>query len=167
VALKTMRPEMAAKDSAKFFLDIDVTDIPLAQYIIDQFYATCMAWSVPNAFIRGFNTGTVWTGVGIPNPANGHFTPLTDIAANGNYTCWTWGTYCFMSASYVASVQPECFAVFSPRQFSLTTGYDSHGRHVSTQAAAWVALGGNAAKVAAVVAMFGVSPTRWKRKLLL
>jgi hypothetical protein len=148
-------------------LDVDITDVPLAQYCIDQFYAVEMAWSVPDAFLQGFTTATVWASAATPNPQNGHFTPLSDVAGqatitsidgSGFYRLWTWGTWCWVSPAFVGSVDPECFVTFSPLQFNKATGYDSHGRHVSDQAAAWVALGGDAAKVAAVVALFPPKP---------
>lgn len=141
-------------------LDVDITDAPLTQYCHDQFYATCMAWSVPDAFLQGFATGTSWLSAMTPNPANGHFTPMSDVDKDGNYRLITWGGWCWVSPSFVASVQPQCFVTFSPLQFNKATGYDSHGRHVSEQASKWVALGGDAAKVAAVVAMFpAIAPT--------
>jgi hypothetical protein len=144
-------------------LDVDVTNVALAQYCVDQFYSICMAWSVPDDFIQGFTTGTVWPNADTPDPNNGHFTPLADVAGTasitgingaGFYRLWTWGTWCWVSPAFVASVDPECFVTFSALQFLKSTGYDSHGRHVSDQAAAWVALGGDASKVAAVVAQF-------------
>jgi hypothetical protein len=145
-------------------LDFDVTNIPLTQFIIDQFYVFQMAWSVPDAFLDGFDTGTVWSGTGIPDPNNGHFVTVGDVGGpnttapngtnvNGAYRPFTWGAWCWMFPSYVASVQPACFVVFSPRQFN-AQGYDSKGRHVSTQAQVWVACGGDSTKAAAVVAMF-------------
>jgi hypothetical protein len=138
-------------------LDIDVTNVPLAQFAIDQFYLICMAWSVPDAFIQGFATGTVWPNAGKPDPNNGHFVPLADIGGplavapggvgfggtlNGFYRLWTWGTWCWVSPAFVASVDPACFIVFSPRQFDPKTGLDSKGRHITTQAALWVECGG-------------------------
>lgn len=134
-------------------LDFDVTNIPLTQYLIDQFYSVQMAWSVPNAFIRSFHTGAQFFGPMNPNPANGHYTPLMDVDANGHYTLPTWGSYCFVDAPMVASVQPQCFVALSPRQFN-AAGYDSKGRHVTTQAAAWIALGGNAQIANALAATF-------------
>jgi hypothetical protein len=144
-------------------LDVDITDVPLAQYCNDQFYGVHMAWSVPDAFLQGFAQGTVWPSAMTPDPNNGHFTPLSDVAGestvdainiNGFMRLWTWGAWCWVSPTMVASVEPQCFVTFSPLQFSKATGYDSHGRHVSTQAKAWIALGGNAALVDAVVAQF-------------
>jgi hypothetical protein len=135
-------------------LDIDVTNVPLAQFAIDNFYSIQMAWSVPDAFINGFNTGTVWSSAGVPDPNNGHYTPLSDIGGpqtssgnmslNGYYRLWTWGTWCWVSPQFVASVQPQCFIAFSPRQFSAATGLDSKGRHITTQAAIWQQCGGHA-----------------------
>ena len=148
-------------------LDVDVTDVALTQYCLDQFYAVNMAWSVPDAFLQGFAQGTVWPSAAIPDPNNGHFTPLADVggpndvdnASNGTplagfYRVWTWGAWAWVSPAFVASVDPECFVTFSALQFNKTTGYDSHGRHVSDQAAAWVAIGGNAQAVAPIVASF-------------
>jgi hypothetical protein len=149
-------------------LDIDVTNIPLAQFAIDQFYAIEMAWSVPDDFLNNFAEGTVWSTADNPDPANGHFVPLSDIGGpsdvadgtnlNGFYRLWTWGTWCWVSPDFVASVQPECFIVFSPRQFDPTTGYDSHGRHITTQAAMWVACGGNPIPTAVINSFPGVNP---------
>jgi hypothetical protein len=146
-------------------LDLDVTDTALAQYCVDQFYGVCMAWSVPDDVLQGFALGEVFANADTPDPANGHFTPLADVggpstvAADGTnvsgfYRLWTWGAWCWVSPAFVASVDPESFVTFSALQFNKADGYDSHGRHVSDQAAAWVAIGGNAAAVAAVVAQF-------------
>jgi hypothetical protein len=146
-------------------LDVDITNAPLAQYCIDQFYSICMAWSVPDAFIQGFAQGTVWAAAAIPDANNGHFTAQADVAGptdtgsdgtalNGFMRLWTWGSWCWVSPAFIASVDPECFVTFSALQFNKADGYDSHGRHVSDQAAKWVALGGNAAAVATVVALF-------------
>jgi hypothetical protein len=146
-------------------LDVDLTDAPLVQYCHDQFYATCMAWSVPDDVLQNFSNGEVFASADTPDPNNGHFTPLTDVGGptttaqdgtniDGFYRLITWGAYCWVSPAFVGSVQPQGFVTFSPLQFSKETGYDSHGRHVSDQAAKWVAIGGNASLVAAVVAMF-------------
>lgn len=135
-------------------LDVDITDIALTRYCHDQFYHVNMAWSVPDDFINGFATGTSWLSAMTPNPNNGHFTPLSDVDASGDQRVWTWGTWALLGQAFIESVQPQCFVTFSPLQFSKSTGYDSHGRHVSEQAAKWVAIGGNASLVAAVVALF-------------
>ena len=145
-------------------LDVDVTNVTLAQYVVDQFYGICMAWSVPDNFLQGFSQGSVWAPAGTPDQANGHYSPLADIGGpsdtsgaqslNGFYRLWTWGSWAWVSPAFVASVDPECFTTFSALQFNKATGLDSHGRHVSDQAAKWVALGGNAQAVAAVVAAF-------------
>lgn len=135
-------------------LDFDVTNAALTQYLIDQFYDVCMAWSVPDAFLQQFQLGASFLTAMTPDPENGHFTPLSDVDANGTYRLFTWGAWCWVSPAFIASVDPESFATFSPLQFSKATGYDSHGRHVSDQAAAWVAIGGDASKVATVVAQF-------------
>ena len=111
-------------------------------------------WSVPSAFLQGFAQGTVWSAAATPDPNNGHFTPLADVDTNGFYRIWTWGSWAWVSPAFIASVDPECFVTFSALQFNKATGLDSHGRHVSDQAAKWVALGGNAQAVAAVVATF-------------
>jgi len=164
-------PGLAGQSAATYddSLDVDVTNVPLTQYVIDQFFHVCMMWSVPDDFLDDFVPGGVWPFAGTPDPANGHGTPLTDIggpndavggvSVKGFYRLVTWGGWVWVSPAFVASVDPTCFAVFSRRQFN-AAGFDAHGRHVSTQAAAWVALGGNATKAAAVVAMFPpVGPT--------
>jgi len=148
-------------------LDVDVTNVPLAQYCQDQFYGICLAWSVPDDFLAGFAQGTVWPNADTPNPNNGHYSALADIAGpndssngtslNGFYRVWTWGSWAWVSSAFVASVDPECFVTFSALQFN-KTGFDSHGRHVADQADKWVALGGNAQAVAAVVALFPPKP---------
>jgi hypothetical protein len=145
-------------------LDVDVTNVPLTQYLLDQFYCVNLAWSVPDAFLQGFAQGTVWPSAMTPDPNNGHFTPLADVAGpsdsadntslNGFYRVWTWGAWAWLSPAFVASVDPECFVTFSALQFNKATGLDSHGRHVSDQAEKWIALGGNASAVAPVVAAF-------------
>jgi hypothetical protein len=134
-------------------LDFDVTNVALTQYLIDQFYAVCMEWSVPDDFMAKFTTGVMFSAADTPNPDNGHFTPLSDVDVNGNYRIWTWGTWCWGSPAFIGSVDPSCFVTFSALQFN-KEGFDSHGRHVSDQAAAWVAVGGNAQKVQTVVGMF-------------
>jgi hypothetical protein len=144
-------------------LDVDVTDAALTQFCHDQFYGVCVAWSVPDAFLKGFAQGTVWAAAGTPDPNNGHFTPISDVGGpadsadgvglNGFYRLWTWGAWCWVSPSFLASVDPECFVTFSSLQFN-AQGYDSHGRHVSDVGAAWVSIGGNATIVSKVVAMF-------------
>lgn len=135
-------------------LDFDITNAVLAQYLVDQFYAVCVAWSVPDAFLQEFHLGASFLSPMTPDPENGHFTPLSDVDKSGNYRLFTWGAWCWVSPAFVASVDPESFVTFSALQFKRDTGLDSHGRHVSDQAAAWVAIGGDASKVAAVVAMF-------------
>jgi hypothetical protein len=145
-------------------LDVNINDTALRNFCVDEFYAVCMGWSVPDSFLQGFATGTVWPSAMTPDPANGHWTPLSDIAGpndslngislNGFLRVWTWGGWAWVSPEFIASVDPECFVTFSALQFSKATGLDSHGRHVSDQAEKWVAIGGNAQAVAAVVAMF-------------
>ena len=132
-------------------LDFDVTNVPLTQYLIDQFYTVELAWSVPDDFISGFATGTIWANADTPDPDNGHFTPLASVhtgkvngtSIDGFYELWTWETYCYVSPSFVASVEPQAFVAFSPRQFNPKTGYDSKGRHITTQAGVWKAIGGD------------------------
>ncbi len=142
-------------------LDVDITNIPLTQYLIDQFFTVQMAWSVPDDFLQNFTPGSVWLDADTPNPANGHYTPLANVDETGVYTLITWGATCQTGPNFIASVQPQTFAVFSRQQFDPKTGLDAKNRHVSTQGAAWVGVGGNAAAVAAVVAMFPpvVGPT--------
>ena len=134
-------------------LDVDFSNVALIQYCIDQFYAVCMAWSVPDDVLQNFTTGVQFLAADTPDPNNGHYTPLADVDASGNYRLWTWGSWCLVSSVFVNSVDPSGFVTFSALQFG-GQGYDSHGRHVSDQAAAWVALGGNASLVQAVVSQF-------------
>ncbi len=162
---KCWAPGLAGHADATYddSMDVDVTDVALTQYLIDQFFHVCMMWSVPDDFLNGFQPYGVWAKADTPDPNNGHGTPLTDIGGpndvaggvgvQGFYRLYTWGRWVWVSPEFVASVDPSCFVVFSRRQFN-AAGYDSHGRHVSTQAAAWVALGGNAANAQGVVAMF-------------
>lgn len=146
-------------------LDIDPTNIPLLHYAIDQFYTVEFAWSVPDAFVNGFATGTVWPNAMIPNPANGHYVALADVGGpqtfsllsdvagpddfaggvnlNGFKRLWTWGGWCWVSDAFIASVQPQAFVAFSPRQFDPATGLDSKGRHIVTQAGKWQQCAGN------------------------
>jgi hypothetical protein len=124
-------------------LDIDPGDTALCNYCIDQFYTTNLAWSVPDAFINGFSPGSQWLQPMTPNPNNGHYTPLTNIDTSNNNLIITWGASCTVSQSFLASVQPSLFVIFSLLQFDPATGYDSHGRHITTQIAAWNAIGGN------------------------
>lgn len=132
-------------------LDFDVTNVTQAQYFLDQFLHTCMAWSVPNDFIQNFQgNGQKFLQPMTPNPDQGHFTPLIDVDAAGNYSIPTWGTYFWSSPEFVASVQPQCFVMFSPRQFSLATGLDCKGRHITTQAQKWQAAGGNPIPIAVI-----------------
>jgi hypothetical protein len=152
-------------------LDMDVTNVPLTQFAIDNFYTVELAWSVPDAFVNGFATGTVWAAAGTPDPNNGHYTPLADVGGpattqegytgslNGFYRLWTWGTWCWVSPAFVASVQPQAFIAFSPRQFSTTTGLDSKGRHITQQAALWVTCGGNPIPQAVIDAFPPLSPS--------
>ena len=137
---------------------VDALDLPNDQatiaYCIDQFYAVCMAWSVPDAFLNEFQTGMSFLSPMRPDPNNGHYTPLSGLDASGNADLWTWGGWCIVSWSFIMSVDPVFFTQFSPRQFDPATGFDSKGRHVTVQGQKWVALGGSASAVASVVAMF-------------
>jgi hypothetical protein len=135
-------------------LDVDGTDIALCQYLHDWFYGVEMAWSVPDAFLQTWVSGSSWLQAMTPDPENGHFTTLADVDSTGNYRLWTWGGWCWVSPAFVASVEPQCFVTFSGVQFLKASGLDSHGRHVSDVAAAWVALGGNSSIAAKIVADF-------------
>lgn len=123
-------------------LDVDPMNVPLCQYLIDQFYTLQLAWSVPDDFVNNWTTGSSWLNADTPNPANGHYVTISDITSAANYTLWTWGGWSEVSQSFVASVQPSYFVVFSPVQFDPATGYDSHGRHITAQAAVWQSVGG-------------------------
>ncbi len=140
-------------------MDISATDVMVRRYCIDQFYVVCMGWSVPDAFINGFRTGASFLSAGIANPNNGHWTPLSDLDGSGSTRIFTWGGWAWASDNFLGSVDPDYFVVFSHLQFN-AQGYDSHGRHVSEQAAKWKLLGGNGPAVDAVVAMFpAATPT--------
>lgn len=132
----------------------DGSDVPLLRFCLDYFYAVNKAWSVPDQVLQTFQSGASYLSPLPVDPANGHFTPISDVDSSGNYRDWTWGGFLWESPAFMAATQPECFVTFSPLQFSKTTGYDSKGRHVSDVAAAWVSIGGNASFVAAVVAQF-------------
>ena len=145
-------------------LDVDVTDVALTQYCHDQFYGVHVAWSVPDAFLSGFRRAR-----SSPRPMTPIRTTATTRRCPTSAAQTTSRTVQVSMASTVsghgargAGCRPRSspassrrvFVTFSPLQFSKATGYDSHGRHVSDQAAAWIALGGNASLVNAVVAQF-------------
>ncbi len=165
------KPGLAGQPAATYVdsLDIDLTNVPLVQYAIDQFYHVCMMWSVPDNFIAGFDTGTVWPSALIPDPNNGHGTPLSDVFGpndmlgglnlNGFYRLFSWGTWCAVSPAFIASVQPAGFIVFSARQFDPATGLDSKGRHISQQAAVWHNGGGNVIPGSVIAAFPPAGPT--------
>jgi hypothetical protein len=132
----------------------DGSDKALVQFCCDWFYCVCKAWSVPDQVLQTFVSGASFLTPLPYDAANGHFTPISDVDASGNYRDWTWGGWFWESPEFMAATQPECFTTFSPLQFSKTTGYDSKGRHVSDVGAAWVSIGGNASIVAKVVAQF-------------
>jgi hypothetical protein len=131
-------------------MDFDVTNIALTRYLVDQFYQFEMAWSVPDSFVKNFKPGQLYDAPVIPDDANGHFTAQADVDVNGNYTLFSWGAWVIVTPAFVTAVRPQCFTVFSTRQFNPATGYDSHGRHITTQALLWVSLGGNAIPAAIV-----------------
>lgn len=125
-------------------LDVDPNDQQLCQYLLDQFYTLQLAWSVPDAFINNFSgNGQQFLSAMTPDPNNGHYITVSDITKEGYNVGWTWGSWFVFSQSFLASVQPSYFVVFSPLQFDPKTGYDSHGRHITTQAAVWVSIGGS------------------------
>jgi hypothetical protein len=150
-------------------LDVDITNVALAQSLIDNNLFICMAWSVPDDFLNDFATGIVFADADSPDPENGHFTPVADVGGpssvasdgtnvNGFYRIITWGSWCWASPAFIKSVDPSCFVVFSSRQFN-SSGLDCKGRHVSQQAQYWINIGGNAAIAAKVVAMFPPLPS--------
>ncbi len=165
------KPGLAGQPAATYVdsLDLDLTNVALVQYAIDQFYHACMMLSVPDAFIQSFDTGTVWPSAMIPDPNNGHGVPLSDVFGpadtlgginlNGFYRLWTWGTWCAVGPLWIASVQPAGFIVFSARQFDPKTGLDSKGRHILTQAAVWNSCGGNVIPASVIAAFPPLSPT--------
>lgn len=134
-------------------LDIDITNIPLAQFCIDNFYTVELAWSVPDDFLQNFTDGSVWSNADTPDPNNGHYTPLADVGGPGQtasgqsidgfYRMRTWGARAWVGPNFVASVQPATFVTFSARQFDPATGYDGKGRHITTQAKVWESIGGS------------------------
>jgi hypothetical protein len=140
-----------SKAIAVSYLDFDCTDVQLTQYLIDQFYGYCLGWSVPDKFIQEWEPGSVWMSAEKPNDANGHFTWLCSVltgtqsgqSVQGAYRQYTWDGFSYAGPDFIASVHPQSFVAFSPRQFNLATGLDSKGRHITTQAAAWVAVGGS------------------------
>jgi len=139
-------------------LDIDPSNVSLVRFCHDQFYHVCMAWSVPDELLQTWTSGSSWLSPMTPNPENGHFTPLSDVDASGNYRLWTWGGWCWVSQDFVMSVQPQCFVTLSPLQFN-AQGFDSHGRHVSDVGSAWVSIGGDTAIVSALVAKYPAKPS--------
>ncbi len=138
------KPGLAGNQAATYVdsLDIDFANDALLQYAIDQFFAVQMMWSIPDDFLQNFATGSVWPNAGIADPANGHGTPLADVNANGFYRLWTWGGWAWVSPAFIKSVDPAGWVTFSARQFN-SQGYDAKGRHITKQAAKWVACGGN------------------------
>jgi hypothetical protein len=144
-------------------LNVNVKNVALAQYIIANFYHLPMMWSVPDAFINDFKAKAVFANAMTPDPNNGHGTPLTDVVnvpGHGStwfYRLYTWGAYAYVSQAFVDSVDPQCFAVLSARQFN-ASGFDSHGNHVSVIGPKWVAIGGSASAAAALIAKFPPLP---------
>jgi hypothetical protein len=120
----------------------DGSDAPLTQYCLDWFYAVCKAWSVPDQLLSTFQSGMSFLTPLPADPANGHFTPISDVDGSGNYRDWTWGGWFWESPAFMAGTDPECFTTFSALQFN-TQGYDSKGRHITEVAAAWIAIGGD------------------------
>lgn len=123
-------------------LDIDINDSALSRYAMSQGFHICFMWSVPDQFMNDFQTGAIFDNPGIPNPRNGHGVPLIDADATGRYRLWTWGTWCWVSQAFVASVQPAAFVVFSTRGFDPATGLDAKGVHITERAKTWQACGG-------------------------
>jgi hypothetical protein len=134
-------------------LDISATDVQLRRYCTREFYVVCMGWSVPDEFLNTFTPGASFLSAMVADPKNGHWTPLSDLDPSGNTRIFTWGAWVWASDALLGSVDPDYFVVFSHLQFN-AQGYDSHGNHVSEQAAKWALIGGDAAKAQAVVAMF-------------
>lgn len=135
-------------------LSIDITNTRLVQFCLDNFGTVQMGWSVPDSFVDNFTPGKLYDGVGIPNDAQGHYTPLSDVSPAGNYTCWTWSKFIFMSPSYVSSVHADGFISFGLRQFDAKTKRDSHGRHIRDQNKLWVTVLGGTGLPKAVLDAF-------------
>jgi hypothetical protein len=132
------------------YMDFDCTNAPLTQYLTDQFYLWCLGWSVPDKFIQEWEPGSVWMDAMAPDDNNGHFTVMASVltgtmsgqSVQGATRQYTWDAFSYAGPDFIASVNPQAFVAFSPRQFNLATGLDSKGRHITTQAAAWAAIGG-------------------------
>jgi hypothetical protein len=139
----------------------DGSNEALLDFCLDWFYSVCKAWSVPDEVLQTFQPGATYYDPLPADPANGHFTCLSDADANSGssenngkrYRDWTWGSYFWESPAFMAATQPQLFTTFSALQFN-SSGYDSKGRHVSDVAASWVAIGGSASIVAEVVAKY-------------
>jgi hypothetical protein len=132
------------------YLDFDCTDVQLTQYLTDQFYGWCLGWSVPDLYVENWEPGSVWMSAEKPDDANGHFTYLSSVltgsqsgqSVQGAYRQWTWDNWSIAGPDFIASVKPQAFVAFSPRQFNSATGLDSKGRHITTQSGVWSAIGG-------------------------
>ena len=124
-------------------------------------YGVEMAWSVPDAFLSSFQSGSSFLSAMTPNPENGHFTTMSDVDTSGNYRLWTWGGWVWVSQVFVMSVDPETFTTFSPLPSSssprATTPAGAarlgRGRGVG------IAIGGNASIAQGVVSQFPVKST--------
>ncbi len=164
------KPGLAGQPLATYVdtADIDFTNDALLQYCQDNFYAVQMMWSVPDKFLQGFSTGTVWPNAGIPDDNNGHGTPLADVGGpqtivnnincNGFYRLWTWGGWAWVSPAFIKSVEPAGWVTFSKRQFN-ALGYDSKGRHITKQAMAWTTATGRTIPAAVINSFPGPGPT--------
>jgi hypothetical protein len=140
------------------YLDIDVNDSALTRYAMDQGFDVCLMWSVPDAFLNDFQTGARFDSPGIPNPNNGHGTPLIDCGTDGDFRLWTWGGWCWVSPAFVASVEPGAFVVFSTRGFDPKTGLDAKGVHITQRAQTWQTCGGKAIPASVISAFPPVGP---------
>lgn len=139
-------------------LDLDPANTEMTRFCIDQFYHVNLFWSVPTRFINNFVSGSVWDNAEVPNPKNGHASPLTDVDKKGYYSLYTWGGYGRVSPVFVASVQPSLFVCFGIRQFDTATGLDSHGRHITAQNELWVKMGGKSLPTNVIAAFPPVGP---------
>lgn len=133
------------------------SDEALVRFCLDRFYSICKAWSVPDQVLKTFHSGASYLTPLPVDPANGHFTCISDVNLAGDYRDWTWGGWFIESPEFMAATEPECFVTLSPLQFN-AQGFDSKGRHVSDVGADWVSIGGNASIVAALVSQYPAKP---------
>ncbi len=135
-------------------LDLDMTNPKLIQFCLDNFGTVQMGWSVPDDFLNNFTPGKLYDAPAIPNDQNGHYTPLSDVSAAGNYTCWTWANHVYQTQGFVSAVHPDGFVAFGARQFDPATGKDWRGHHIRDVNKLWVGVLGGESLPESVMAAF-------------